>query len=389
MKDRVEYQFTINRRDYTPEYLMMWAKEAVDLIKPDAMQISTCSTNFWKCDTDILFDEIRNEGGKKEIDVHLRSQDESFSTYVRDEDDRVMFSLFLLKENQKIEGMVEDAMCKGWGIFAFKHPSLDVFFENTEDVSYYLDCKGSLKGKVITCEPGRRGKKIIAVEHNAGHHHVEEGLYFGAYHCMWFGRDYYEYIPKEKLRAFSDCHENVELENDVIRIMLYEDVWDCEKPANRKRQWVFRRSVGIDQVAHSLHVLKRNKKKVTDTIFQTLEPDENGNGRTCFFYTTHGKNVRKSEADVAITYTYSKNVKIREERSRMNCGDGGPQPYLDIAFTYAADGKLLREERRPVSSGGGKPKPIEEITYVYSKDGRLLRKERRKVDGGDQKKGAP
>ena len=77
---------------------------------------------------------------------------------------------------------------------------------------------------------------------------------------MWFGKEYYQYISKEKLQSFTNCYENCELENEVTRITLYENMWDYAKTENREIQWDFRRSVGMDEVAHK--ILFRNISKM-------------------------------------------------------------------------------------------------------------------------------
>ena len=253
MEDNVLYHLSLKREYYTTELIIKWINEVGDIISPDHMQISTFGSNFMKYDGKILREEIENEAGKVGIDLHLCTEKEYFFTYVKEKDVRVIFSLKLLKENQRIERMLEELMCNGYGICATKCSSMDDFLQNLESIDLYSHYKGSIKGKRTTHHPDRPRKKIIDIECNPGHHHLKAGIWFGAYHCMWFGKDFYQYIPKEKLKVFSDCYENIELENEVLRITLYEDMWDYENPLNRNRQWDFRRSVGIDEVAHSLH----------------------------------------------------------------------------------------------------------------------------------------
>lgn len=320
MKDRVRYEFTINRVNYTIEYILMWVEEVANIIKPKEMRISTFGNKFMKYYGEILREEIESEGEKAELDLDLNAEEEHFSTYVREDDGRVIFELTVKEENRRIECMIEDTMCTGQGIFALKCSSMDDFLENLDSISGYRYYKGNIKGKKTTHPRNMPRKEIIDVEYNAGHSHMEEGIWFGSYHCMWFGRDFYQYISKEKLQAFSNCYENVELENDVIRIMLYKNMWDYENPVNRNRQWDFRRSVGIDQVAHSLHGKK--KKKVTDPVLEILAKDENGNEVTRFYFTSHGKNVRKSQATVERTYTHSPDGKLLHvEHRKINNED--------------------------------------------------------------------
>ncbi len=319
MKSNVLYKLSIKQEFYTTEYMLMWVEEIAKIIEPNEMLISTFSNNFMKYNAEILREEIESVVEKAEIDLYIKTKEEHFSTYVKEEDGRVIFGLDTKEENPHIERMIEDTMCKGQGVFAFKCSTMDNFLENLDSISWYCHFEGSLKGKKITHHRNRPKEEIIDIEYNAGHSHVEAGIWFGSYHCMWFGRDFYQYISKQKLQAFSNCHENVELENDVIRIMLYKNMWDYENPVNRNRQWDFRRSVGIDEVAHSLH---GRKKKVTDPVLEILPKDEKGNNVTRFYFTSHGKNVRKSQASVERTYTHSPKGKLLHvEHRKINNED--------------------------------------------------------------------
>ena len=77
-------------------------------------------------------------------------------------------------------------------------------------------------------------------------------LWFGACAIMYFSELYYKYIPQEIWGKFTDCEENIILENGLRKIVLYNDISDFENSDNRKKQWAFRNQLGIDEVAHKL-----------------------------------------------------------------------------------------------------------------------------------------
>ena len=97
--------------------------------------------------------------------------------------------------------------------------------------------------------------KEIDVESLPGHIHslnTDDRLRFGASWQMYFSDTYYKYIPKKLFDDFKDCEENIILENGLRRITLYKDPNDFLNPENRKRQWAFRKQLGIDTIAHEL-----------------------------------------------------------------------------------------------------------------------------------------
>lgn len=92
------------------------------------------------------------------------------------------------------------------------------------------------------------------IEKLFSHNHFSKtGLWFGSSWRMWFGKQYFSIITREKILSFSDGYSNIELENDSICIILYKDVWDYENLIHRDIQWKFRKEVGIDEIAHSHH----------------------------------------------------------------------------------------------------------------------------------------
>jgi hypothetical protein len=102
-----------------------------------------------------------------------------------------------------------------------------------------------------------KNAKQIDLESLPGHSHQtnginDEGLWFGACWQMYFSEIYYKYIPKPLFDAFTDCFENVVLENGVRKITLYQNPDDYDLPDSRRRQFEFRKQLGIDTIGHEL-----------------------------------------------------------------------------------------------------------------------------------------
>lgn len=93
----------------------------------------------------------------------------------------------------------------------------------------------------------------IYEESKPGHSHNSPTYNFGSGWQMYYNtEEYYKVIPKPLWDAFTDCEENVVLENGLRKIILYKDQADFQNLKNRARQWAFRRQLGIDSIAHEI-----------------------------------------------------------------------------------------------------------------------------------------
>ena len=158
-------------------------------------------------------------------------------------------------------------------------------------------------------------EKVIDTECNPGHNHYFEGIWFGSCYQMWFGRPYYQYIEKEKLKSFDNCYENVELDNEVIRIRLYENLWDYDKKASRKIQWDFRKSVGIDVVAHRLKEIEAKTPVTNAAIEMFMGNFPNGGTRlTKSYFDDKDNNVPKDKATKVRICEFSEKGELLDAR---------------------------------------------------------------------------
>ena len=92
-------------------------------------------------------------------------------------------------------------------------------------------------------------KEIIDIEQFSRHSHEYGGIIFTSTYIMWFGTDFFKFVPKETLTSFSDCVSNEILDNGTVRIQLYEDINDYNTDETDRRQWAFRKHTNIDEVA--------------------------------------------------------------------------------------------------------------------------------------------
>ena len=115
-----------------------------------------------------------------------------------------------------------------------------------------------------------------------------------------------KYTDLQRIRKANGDYENKELDGEVIRITLYEDMWDYDNVHNREIQWDFRKSVGMDDVAHALENIN-SKEQNTDAAIEILTGNfPNGGTRVInYYFDSENNNIEKSKAVKIRTYEFS------------------------------------------------------------------------------------
>ena len=88
--------------------------------------------------------------------------------------------------------------------------------------------------------------ETIDFEQFSGHTHVIEGLWFGCTYKMWFGKDYDEYIPLQKIADFRDCESNICYENGTRYITMFKSPYDFSDPSCMQKAFKFREVTDCD-----------------------------------------------------------------------------------------------------------------------------------------------
>jgi hypothetical protein len=160
------------------------------------------------------------------------------------------------KVEKEFLGVIEMGFIQSW---------LDSVLQNTEDVKrwtrrnlvipQYVEIISN--PRYVEGAPGMDmiAKEFVSIESLPGHSHqmsYDEKLWFGSCWQMYFSPVYYKYIPKFLFDDFQDCFEHKVFKNGLRRITLFENPEDYDLPENRAKQWVFRRAIGIDSIAHEL-----------------------------------------------------------------------------------------------------------------------------------------
>ncbi len=65
---------------------------------------------------------------------------------------------------------------------------------------------------------------------------------------MWFGKPFFNLIPKNKILTFPDALKIVEINENLISVQLFDKVEESHLPENARRQWKWRDWLDYDKV---------------------------------------------------------------------------------------------------------------------------------------------
>jgi len=152
----------------------------------------------------------------------------------------------------EIAQLVDTFMVQHQGVVAYACEANDNFYQNCSDYGMWEDSGLNMDSLVIEKDEAFKNRYRVNLESLPGHSHVVSGeLWFGSCWTMWFGPEYYRYIPQAELLSCEEVLANRKITDDVICVQLYEDVWEPERPEHRKIQRQFREQVGMDVVGHA------------------------------------------------------------------------------------------------------------------------------------------
>lgn len=323
MAERIKYSLLFLQDSLEMAWVREWFETACRLFQPTRMRgRGLTQGNYRKFNKNKFFDNLTGQVEEKKILVAISDMnfDNRIEISKNPAFENIVSMNYVISEdihNGCVDDLIGKLMQKG-GIVAYKCSLSDNIYQNADQLSDYELFEWSLEG--VKTKLSEYGRTIIDTEYNPGHSHTPNGIWFGSCYRMWFGKDYYQYISKEKLQSFTNCYENRELENEVIRITLYEDVWEYAKEENREIQWDFRKSVGMDEVAHEL---EKNpaKKKPSDPEVEILTGTfPHGGVRLIHQYFDEADNMtRKSKAKLVRSAEYSTDGKILFQEEKKLC----------------------------------------------------------------------
>jgi len=150
------------------------------------------------------------------------------------------------------------------GIVGYICAREDMLWQNVEQLDYYKVHNKAYNERQLIPSPYFSDDKIIDIEQNPGHYHIVNNIWFGSAWAMWFGKEYYNYIPLKRIESFNMAYENIPLKGSARRVLLYKDVLSYEDNDNRYIQQKFKNVTGMDEVAHIL--MNKPKENIDSTI---------------------------------------------------------------------------------------------------------------------------
>ena len=148
----------------------------------------------------------------------------------------------------KILNLCDDVIKKHSIISGYLRNKLDMILSSETQISFF-EYKGIDTTNLKKIIDPVFNKEIIDIEQFSGHSHEYGGIEFTSTYLMWFGKDFFRFVPQETLTSFKDCVSNETFDNGTVRIQLYEDINDFNTAETDRRQWAFRKHTNIDKVA--------------------------------------------------------------------------------------------------------------------------------------------
>jgi len=190
-------------------------------------------------------------------------------------------------------------------ICACLYPENDAFWQQNPDPAQYAFHGRSLEG--VTVIHHNAYLSTIDVKSLPGYSNYFNEIWFGSTWMMWYGKDYFRMIPKERFMSFNQAFEIPELPGGAIRIQLFEHRDAYEEKASRAIQQRFRDYLGVDDVVQALEDAEHQKDRDSDDVaieIVTEATDASGmlTRQYRFYVDKQGQAVIRSQAVRQITY---------------------------------------------------------------------------------------
>ncbi|AEV68245.1 hypothetical protein [Acetivibrio clariflavus] len=241
--DLIDFKNIRYKKGNKPAKEIVYSKEKFDMILIDLL----------KNEDRFIFEAYDNQ-----YDFCLPKKDNSFLLSISFNGE------IFIKNKTKLFKFIDDIFNNDFGYVAFICHNDDITWQNINDLDYIKAKNQPYEHLKLIPHPYFSGQMIVDIEQNPGHSHMVNDLWFGSCWAMWFGNDYYQYIPENLIASFKDGYENIQLDSGARRVLLYEDIFSFDKPENRIIQKKFRDITGMDVVAHDL--MNRPPENIDPTI---------------------------------------------------------------------------------------------------------------------------
>ncbi|MFC4777075.1 hypothetical protein ACFO9Q_09790 [Paenibacillus sp. GCM10023252] len=297
METLIEVYFKDNHK--TKEVMLDWFNQPFDLEYVD-MSFTYCtrdrSVKYNRERFIKYLDEELSYNGTSSIT--LTSKDGMINSVRRERDYFDCNINLKVSEPNEVANRIAEFFDQHDGVIGFMCASNDYIWQNERDLDTYNWQGRPTEGLIIIDNPLFKGEKMVSLESLPGYAHYVNGLWLGSCWKMWFGEEMFKFIPKTRFNSVDAKWALKTLSNHAIEITLHENMMDFDKPDNRKRQWEFRKQVGVDAVAEWLEDMKSTGDPAVE-----IRTIQGGEGRAITnYYNDEKQNVPKSQATTAVYY---------------------------------------------------------------------------------------
>ena len=131
--------------------------------------------------------------------------------------------------------------------------------------------RAELKDKILEIN----GEKKIDVRKNAGYITYVKEIPVGVAWKMWLGNNYYNWIPKETLVEFKDCYQNIEIGNNIQKIIMTKTLEEFTNDKTDDIKWNFRKKLNLNSITEKIEEFEKKKEISSDEeIFEAFFVDK-------------------------------------------------------------------------------------------------------------------
>ncbi|OMF88535.1 hypothetical protein [Paenibacillus sp. FSL R7-0337] len=137
------------------------------------------------------------------------------------------------------------------GIVACIYPEDDYFWQQNVDLGQYEKYGKSTDELKLK----KMDSVTVAIDPTSlpGRSSYVKDIWFGSTWMMWFGPDYFQFIPYERLLEFDQAFNIRTLSNKTVVIQLYGNSKEVQSKESRQKQWAFRNYFEINELTSILH----------------------------------------------------------------------------------------------------------------------------------------
>lgn len=158
-------------------------------------------------------------------------------------------STLYFPSDEEMEMLFDDSMVSAY-VYNHEYTSIqsETFETNLNGRGYPDELLESIKSTPY--KQGVHGREYD-IKFNPGRLELGKNTWLMPAWKMWFGKHFFELIPKEKILSFPHATEIKELSSGIVFVQLYDDIHEPYTVENKFRQWKWREWLDYDHLIES------------------------------------------------------------------------------------------------------------------------------------------